>query len=61
MKETLIVIILLIGCYALSWAMFIGIAKLITLCFSWNFSLQIATGIWLVICLIKLCFSGSKK
>ena len=43
-------------CYAISWAITIGILYLIFLCFSWKFNLLIATGIWLVMCLAKLLF-----
>lgn len=42
--------------YALSWAFCVGIMKLITMCFSWPFSLPVATGIWLILCLMKLLF-----
>lgn len=48
--------------YAISWAICTGLIYLICLCFSWKFSILAATGIWLVICLIKGVFSnGSKK
>ena len=33
---------------ALDWLVACGIIKLITVCFSWNFSWLVATGIWLV-------------
>lgn len=38
----------------LSWSLVVGIIKLITLCFGLSFSLAIATGIWLIVFLIKL-------
>lgn len=41
-------------CYGISWIATCGIVKLITLCFGWTFSWGIATGIWLVLVLIKL-------
>lgn len=41
--------------YAISWICTCGIIKLITMCFGWTFSWLIATGIWLIICLFKLC------
>ena len=52
-------LILIIG-YGLSWAVSVGLMYLICLCFSWNFSLLITTGIWLVLCFLKLIFTGKK-
>lgn len=42
---------------AVSWIATCGIIKLITLCFGWTFSLVWATGIWLVLYLLKSMFS----
>lgn len=42
---------------ALSWIITVGIVKLITLCFGWTFSWGIATGIWLIMFLLKSIFS----
>ena len=39
-----------------SWIATCGIVKLITLCFGWSFSWGIATGIWLVMFLLKSIF-----
>ena len=47
-------------CYAISWIATCGIIKLITLCFGWTFSWAIATGIWLILCLIRLIFNKVK-
>lgn len=58
MKELLIVALLLIGLYALSWALTIGAIYLICLCFSWEFNLLIATGIWLIILILKGIVGG---
>lgn len=38
---------------AISWIFSCGIIKLITLCFGWEFSWAWATGIWLVLYLLK--------
>ena len=46
--------------YALNWAVTVGIIKLITMCFSIGFSLPMATGIWLIMCLLKLAFYKSE-
>ena len=51
--------VLIIG-YALSWGITIGLLYLVCLCFSWQFDLLIATGIWLVLCLVKLIFPSKK-
>jgi len=61
MKVILVAIAVYVFGYALSWAITVGIIKLITLCFSLNFSLLPATGIWLILCAIKLIFCKSKK
>lgn len=44
--------------FVISWLATCGIIKLITLCFGWTFSWVIATGIWLILFLLKNCFSG---
>lgn len=55
----LIVLIIMLICGAImlicgaSWIITCGIIKLITLCFGLPFSWSIATGIWLIICLIS--------
>lgn len=42
--------------YALSWIITCGLVKLVTLCFGWSFSWPIATGIWIVLCILKTMF-----
>ena len=49
----LLAILVLIACFGLSWIVTCGIVKLITLCFGWTFTWGIATGIWLILCLLK--------
>ena len=46
--------------YALNWVVTVGIIKLITMCFSIGFSLPMATGIWLIMYLLKLAFYKSE-
>lgn len=48
----LLVILLFIVGYALSWATTVGLVYLVCLCFALKFSLLKATGIWLVLCLL---------
>lgn len=56
-----IIILILSLCYGLSWIVTCGIIKLITLCFGLTFQWSIATGIWLVICILKSIFTTTVK
>ena len=47
--------------YGLSWIVTCGIIKLITMCFGLTFKWSIATGIWLVICILKSIFNVTVK
>ena len=60
MNKGLVFIIAMVLGYALSWAVVVGIIKLITMCLSIGFSLTIATGVWLILCLLKLVFHNSE-
>lgn len=60
MRKGLIIIIVVVVAYTISWAITVGIIKLITMCFSIGFSLPVATGIWLILCLLKLVFHKSE-
>ena len=52
----------IIFAYALSWIVTCGLIKLITLCFGLAFSWAIATGIWIVLVILKYIFcDGSSK
>lgn len=55
----LIAISAYLGVIGISWIATCGIIKLITLCFGWTFSWFVATGIWLLMWLIKITFSGT--
>lgn len=57
----LVVIVILALCYGLSWIVTCGIIKLITMCFGLTFKWSIATGIWLVICILKSIFNVTVK
>lgn len=63
MREIIAIIVFIVACYSVSWALTVGIIKLITMCFSWDFSLSVATGVWLILCILKLLFykSGDSK
>jgi hypothetical protein len=54
----LVVIAILAIIYGISWIATCGIIKLITLCFGWTFKWSIATGIWLIMCLLSSTFKS---
>ena len=60
MKDFLIKVLIFIVAVALSWAVVMGLIYLTCLCFSWTFSLRIATGIWLIMILVGLTFPSNK-
>ena len=57
----LVVIGILVSAYGLSWIVMCGIIKLITMCFGWTFKWSIATGIWLIICVLRSIFNVTVK
>ena len=58
----ILAVLFIIFVYVLSWIATCGLIKLITLCFGWAFSWAIATGIWLVILILKnIFYDGSSK
>ena len=63
-RGTIAVLFLMTALIAFNWIVTCGIVKLITLCFGWTFSWPIATGIWLVMILLRMVFvqsNSSKK
>ena len=46
---------------ALSWGVTVGIIKLITICFGCAFSLPVATGIWLILLLLRWVATGERR
>lgn len=55
----ILIALILIAVYGLSWIITCGLIKLITLCFGWTFDWAIATGIWLVMCLARSVFKSN--
>ena len=55
------VILILVMLYGISWIATCGLIKLITMCFGLKFSWAIATGIWLIICILKSMFNITVK
>lgn len=52
----IVVIVVRVIYYGLSWIVTCGIIKLITMCFGLTFKWSIATGIWLIICILESIF-----
>lgn len=59
MKALLVVLAFLLG-EAISYGITVGIIYLICMCFSWEFDVLFASGIWLVMGLLRTIFSGGK-
>lgn len=57
----ILIALLFVVIYTVSWICTCGIIKLITMCFGLTFSWAIATGIWLVILLLKGIFNVTVK
>lgn len=56
-----ITMLIIAAIYGISWIITCGTIKLITICFGWTFKWSIATGIWLVICILKSIFKTNVK
>ena len=54
----ILMILFVVAVFAVSWLATCGIIKLITLCFGWEFSWGIATGVWLLMCLARTVFKN---
>ena len=52
-------LIIIAALYAISWITTCGVIYLITLCFNWTFSWGIATGIWLVMAILRSVFKSN--
>lgn len=62
MKNTgigVICIVVVILLYSVSWIVTCGVIKLITMCFGLTFKWSVATGIWLVMALLRTIFKNS--
>lgn len=58
-RGAIAVLFLSVMLIALSWLVTCGLVKLITLCFGLVFSWPIATGIWLVMILLRSIFKNT--
>lgn len=61
MLEIIVVVLIYLVLCAGSWTIVVGLLKLIGLCFGFSVSLAVATGIWLVLLLVKLVFGILRK
>lgn len=52
-----IFVLFIIAIYACSWLVTCGLIKLITMCFGWDFTWAMATGVWLIFLIAKSIFS----
>ena len=59
MKNVLLAILIITACVFLEWIITVGIIKLITMCFGWTFKWSVATGIWLIICILQSIFKSN--
>ena len=53
-------LILLILVFGLSWIITCGMIALVCLCFGWTFNWAIATGLWIVILILRSIFSSKE-
>ena len=58
-KDILTIILVIVGLAFLEWITTVGIIKLITMCFGWTFKWSVATGIWLIICVLQSIFKSN--
>lgn len=53
----LAVVLVFLALCAVSWGITCGVIKLVTLCFGWTFTWKMATGIWLIMFLVRSVFT----
>ena len=58
-KDILTIILVIVGLVFLEWIITVAIIKLITMCFGWTFKWSVATGIWLIICVLQSIFKSN--
>ena len=58
MKSLIFAALVIVAGTAISWAVTVGIIKLLTLCFGLRFSIPVATGIWILVKVAKAMFDG---
>lgn len=53
----LMIIALILG---VSWGMMVGVVYLLSLCFGFQFNLLIATGVWLIVIVLRYIISAAR-
>ena len=61
LAAAIVIILIFVISFGLSWIVTCGVIKLITMCFGLTFKWSTAIGIWLILCLLKGSFNGSQK
>lgn len=61
MSKVIGVILGIIIAYAIGWIVTCGIIKLITMCFGWEFSWGVSTGVWLLFVLFNWMRKSNKE
>lgn len=59
LAAAIVIILIFVISFGLSWIVTCGVIKLITMCFGLTFKWSIATGIWLILCLLMGSFNAT--
>ena len=59
LAAAIVIILIFVISFGLSWIVTCGVIKLITMCFGLTFKWSIATGIWLILCLLRGPFNAT--
>lgn len=59
LAAAIVIILIFVISFGLSWIVTCGVIKLITMCFGLTFKWSIATGIWLILCLLSGSFNAT--
>lgn len=59
LAAAIVIILIFVISFGLSWIVTCGVIKLITMCFGLAFKWSIATGIWLILCLLRGSFNAT--
>lgn len=57
----IVAIIIVLGILGISWILFCGIAKIITLLLGWKFSWRVVTAIWLILGILFNYFGRNRN
>ena len=60
MIAIMVTLVVVVAIFGASWGICCGLLKLISMCFGFNFSVKIATGVWLVMIFVNFCIRKKK-